>query len=69
MAQTFLLAEYLYRLLVADAFLVKPKNRAIAEALERNLSLRQIARETGASVTTIRKVKAIVDRSEIDDFQ
>ena len=46
----------------ADAFLAKPKNRAIAQALERNLSLRQVARETGASVNTIRKVKAMVDK-------
>lgn len=42
-------------------FLAKPKNQAIVDALSEGLSLRQVARKTGASVNTIRKVKALVE--------
>lgn len=43
-------------------FLAKPKNQAIAAVLKKGLSLRQAAKETGASVNTIRKVKAALDK-------
>ena len=39
-------------------FLSKPKNKAIAAVLKKGLSLRQTAKETGASINTVRKVKA-----------
>lgn len=41
-----------------DAFLAKPKNQAITLAIGKNLSLRQVREVTGASINTIRKVKA-----------
>ena len=41
-----------------NKFLAKPKNKAIATVLKKGLSLRQTAKETGASVNTVRKVKA-----------
>ena len=42
-------------------FLAKPKNKAIANVLKEGLSLRQAAKETGASVNTIRKVKTALE--------
>ena len=42
-------------------FLSKPKNKAIATVLKKGLSLRQAAKETGASVNTVRKVKAALE--------
>ena len=39
-------------------FLAKPKNKEIATVLKKGLSLRKIAKETGTSVNTVRKVKA-----------
>lgn len=45
-------------------FLAKPKNKAIATVLKKGLSLRQTARETGASINTIRKVKAALEDSQ-----
>lgn len=44
----------------AAAFLAKPKNQAIVEALKAGLSLRQTADRTGAAINTIRKVKALL---------
>lgn len=41
-----------------DAFLTKPKTLAIKRALEQGLSLREAARQAGASVNTVRKVQA-----------
>ena len=38
-------------------FLSKPKNKAIAFVLKKGLSIRQTAKETGASINTVRKVK------------
>lgn len=43
-------------------FLAKPKNKAIATVLKKGLSLRQTAKETGASINTVRKVKAALDK-------
>ena len=45
-------------------FLAKPKNKAIASVLKKGLSLRQTAKETGASVNTVRKVKAALEDSK-----
>ena len=42
------------------AFLAKPKNQSIMAALKAGLSLRQTANRTGASINTIRKVKALM---------
>ena len=36
-------------------FISKPKNKAIATVLKKGLSLRQAAKETGASINTVRK--------------
>ena len=47
-----------------EQFLAKPKNKAIATVLKKGLSLRQTAKETGASVNTIRKVKAALEGSQ-----
>lgn len=44
-------------------FLAKPKNKAIAAVLKKGLSLRQTAKETGASINTVRKVKAALENS------
>lgn len=44
-------------------FLAKPKNRAIASVLKKGLSLRQAVKETGASVNTVRKVKAALEQN------
>ncbi len=44
-------------------FLAKPKNKAIASVLKKGLSLRQTAKETGAAINTIRKVKAALENS------
>ena len=46
-----------------EAFLAKPKNQAIAAALEEKRSLRDTAQLTGASVNTIRKVKQLLDNN------
>ena len=45
-------------------FLAKPKNKAIATVLKKGLSLRQTAKETGASVNTVKKVKAALEDSQ-----
>lgn len=47
-----------------EDFLAKPKNQAIAAALAEKRSLREIARQTGASVNTIRKVKKFLADSD-----
>ena len=44
-------------------FLAKPKNKAIVSVLKKGLSLRQTAKETGASVNTVRKVKAALQQT------
>ena len=41
------------------AFLRKPKSQEIAALLDQDLSLREIQRQTGYSINTIRKVKAL----------
>ena len=43
----------------SDAFLNKPKSRAIAKALDEGHSLRMTAQLCGASVNTVRKVKQL----------
>lgn len=43
-----------------DAFLAKPKNQAIAQALGEDLSLREVSRRTGSAINTVRKVKAML---------
>ena len=45
-------------------FLAKPKNKAIASVLKKGLSLRQTASITGASINTIRKVKAALEQND-----
>ena len=45
-------------------FLAKPKNKAIASVLKKGLSLRQTAKKTGASINTVRKVKAALENSK-----
>lgn len=49
----------------AKKFLAKPKNKAIATVLKKGLSLRQTAKKTGASVNTVRKVKAALENSSM----
>lgn len=39
-------------------FLTKEKNKPVIKAIEKGLSLRACARETGVSINTVRKVKA-----------
>ena len=46
-------------------FLAKPKNKAIARYLKKGLSLRQTVKKTGASINTVRKVKAALEESLI----
>lgn len=46
----------------ADDFLAKPKNQAIALALDEDLSLREVYRCTGSAINTIRKVKAMLSQ-------
>ena len=46
-----------------DAFLAKPKNQAIAQALGEDLSLREASRRTGSAINTVRKVKAMLSES------
>ena len=45
-----------------EAFLAKPKSRAIAAALSQQLSLRETAKQTGVSVNTVRKVKTLLSQ-------
>lgn len=46
-------------------FLAKSKNKAIATVLKKGFSLRQTAKKTGASVNTVRKVKAALENSSM----
>ena len=43
-------------------FLVKPSSQNIVAALNEGLSLRKAAQKAGASVNTVRKVKALLDK-------
>ena len=45
-----------------DAFLSKPKSRAITAVLSQHLSLRETARQIGVSVNTVQKVKALLSQ-------
>jgi len=46
-----------------EEFLAKPLSQRVIEALNIGLSLRQAAYHTNASVNTVRKVKASLERS------
>lgn len=45
-------------------FLAKTKNQAISAALEKGRSIRQVSRETGAAINTVRKVKELLVETE-----
>ena len=44
-------------------FLNKPKNKTIATELKKGLSIRKTAKNTEASINTVRKVKKLLDES------
>lgn len=50
-----------------EQFLSKPKNQEIAHHLKLKLTLRAIAKLTGTSVNTVRKVKPLLDADEIEE--
>ncbi len=48
----------------AAQFLAKPKSRAISAALEKESSVRQVAKQTGTAINTVRKVKRLLATAE-----